>query len=302
MFRDSPALPFGLNWATRAERAGATVHSLREESSFAFRLLLVLGFAGLTGLSAQIVLPLPFTPVPVTGQVLGVLVSAAVLGRWLGPASQVAYVGLGAVGVPWFAPASAAHPFTVGGWSAIVGATGGYLLGFIVAAAVIGGLLDRVVRQHTFAANLSVLLIGVAVIYAMGSFGLALALHTGLEATLLYGVLPFLPGDVLKSVLGACVMVGTVPRFAGRSSGSAVPAATGGRELRTVDYLVVAALLAGLWLLLPAVAASSLATATIQLYYFLAVAVASTAVVLSLGLRFLLRNEARRTRNRSAAS
>ncbi|MHB8351535.1 MAG: biotin transporter BioY [Thermoplasmata archaeon] len=299
MFRDSP-LPFGLDWADRAERAGARVLAFREESAYAYRLLLVLGFAGLTGLTAQIVVPLPFTPVPVTGQVLGVLVSAAVLGRWLGPASQVAYVGLGAVGVPWFAPADAAHPFTVGGFGALVGATGGYLVGFIVAAALIGWLVDRRTTPSTYASNLSVLLLGVAVIYAMGSAGLALALHTTLTQTLLYGVVPFLPGDLLKAVLGAGVMAGTVPRFT-RSAADGAPPPEGpapawGRDLRPRDYALVAGLIAALWLLLPTLAASPLATAPIREFYLLAVGVASAAVVLSLGLRLLLRREARELR------
>lgn len=298
MFQDRP-LPFGLGWAARAESAGARVHAFREESAYAYRILLVLGFAGLTGLSAQIVLPLPFTPVPVTGQVLGVLVSAAVLGRWLAPASQVAYVGLGAAGVPWFAPADAAHPFTVGGVGALVGATGGYLVGFIAAAALIGWIVDRRLLEPTYASNLSVLLLGVAVIYAFGAVGLALALRTSLTDTLLYGVVPFLPGDLLKAVLGAGVMAGTVPRRLRLADAPGVPEVWG-RALRRRDYAVVAALVAALWLLLPSLASSPLATAPIRDYYLLAVGVATVAVTLSVGLHGLLRREAHGLRQAAA--
>lgn len=103
---------------------------------------LVVGFALLTALSAQIVIPLPFTPVPITGQTFAVLLSGAALGAGAGAASQGLYVLLGAVGLPFYAGGAS-------GWTVVTGATGGYLVGFIVAAWVVGVLAEmQIGRAH----------------------------------------------------------------------------------------------------------------------------------------------------------
>ena len=94
---------------------------------------LVIGFALLTALAAQIVIPLPFTPVPITGQTFVVLLAGAGLGATAGAASQGLYVLLGAVGLPFYAGGAS-------GWTVARGATGGYLIGFIVAAWIVGAL------------------------------------------------------------------------------------------------------------------------------------------------------------------
>jgi biotin transport system substrate-specific component len=101
----------------------------RHRSTVAKKIALCFAAAAFTGLAAQIRVPLASTPVPVTGQVFAVLLSGVFLGRRYGALSQVIYVSLGAAGVPWFA-----------GWTsgALLGLTGGYLVGFIPAAALVG--------------------------------------------------------------------------------------------------------------------------------------------------------------------
>ncbi len=263
------------------EHVSRSVYAFREESSLATRLLLVVSFAAFTGLSAQVSFPLPFTPVPVTGQVFAVLVSSSVLGRWLGPASQAAYLAIGAAGVPWFAPTAGAGPFTSGGWPAFAGASGGYLVGFLVAAFVVGRILDRGLRSRSFGANLLVLLLGVGVIYAIGSAQLALLLDLGPRDALLYGAVPFLPGDILKAVLAAGLLGLALPREYGPSMSSSEVVVDLGRA----DIVGVAGVLAVVWMIAGLMVLSGIVPADLVAYYVLSAAVSSAAVVSALGIR-----------------
>ncbi len=174
------------------------------ESSFEYKFALALFFAGLTGVGAQLRILLPFTPVPITGQVFFVLVSSVALGRYAA-LSQGLYVGLGALGVPWFAPKAGMPVFSNGGLAVLMGASGGYIIGFIVAAAIIGWFVDRFVLSRTLLFQACLLLFGVAVIYVLGAIQLSFVLGTGFRDTLLKGVLPFIPGDIIK-VLGSLVV------------------------------------------------------------------------------------------------
>ena len=97
---------------------------------------LVVGGALLTAAAAQLTIHVPWTPVPITGQTFAVLLVAAALGMRLGVASQALYVVLGAVGLPFYAGAE-------GGWTAATGSTAGYLVGFVLAAAIVGRLAER---------------------------------------------------------------------------------------------------------------------------------------------------------------
>src|SRR4030042_122397 len=99
----------------------------RYELSVAQKIALALGMACLTGLTAQVRFYLPFTPVPLTGQVFAVLLSAVLLGKWYGGLSQGFYAGIGACGVPWFAG-------WAGGVRFLSCGHGGYIIGFILAA------------------------------------------------------------------------------------------------------------------------------------------------------------------------
>ena len=154
-------------------------------------------FALFTALMAQLVIPLPFTPVPITGQTFAVLLTGALLGSRLGAVSMILYVALGAVGLPFYA--GGAH-----GMQVVFGATGGYLLGFIVADFVVGRLAE-LRWDRSLQRSLPAMAAGQAVIYVLGLIGLGLALHW--PANLLQlGLIPFLIGDAIKLVAAALLL------------------------------------------------------------------------------------------------
>ena len=156
---------------------------------------LVVGAALLTALCAQIVVPLGFSPVPVTGQTFAVLLTAAALGPLRGLLGQALYVLLGFVGLPFYSDAGS-------GPQVLFGATGGYLIGFVVAGAVVGWCarrgLDRDVRSAAVA-----FLLGSVVIYAIGVPWLAVVADMTLGEAVVAGLLPFIPGGILKAALAA---------------------------------------------------------------------------------------------------
>lgn len=147
----------------------------------------VLGFALLTALGARVAIPLPGTPVPFTFQVVAVLLAGYLLGPRLGAASQAAYLAAGVAGLPVFAAG--------GGAAYLLGPTGGYLLAYPVAAALVGLAVAR--RDEIWAHGLG-LAAGVAAIHAGGAAWLAAVAGHG--AALAAGVLPFLTVDALKAV------------------------------------------------------------------------------------------------------
>lgn len=151
----------------------------------------VIGFAGLTALSAQIRIPLPFTPVPITGQTFAVLLSGAVLGWMAGGSSQILYLAMGAVGWPVFAGGS-------GSWEIVTGATGGYLIGFILAAMLVGWLAEQRQDRH-FLTTVTAFGVGTLVIYFCGVTGLLLSTEMNLTAAIANGVAPFIVGDLVKA-------------------------------------------------------------------------------------------------------
>lgn len=183
------------------------------EAGFVYKLLLALFFAGLTGIGAQVKIYLPFTPVPITGQVFFVLLTGVFLGRYAG-LSQGLYVALGAAGMPWFAPKAGMPAFSNGGLSVLTGVTGGYLLGFVVAAAAIGYFVERYVSSRRTAFQLCLLLFGVAVIYALGALQLSIIMGTGFQKTMLLAVLPFIPGDIIKAAAVLAIAAAVLPKEA----------------------------------------------------------------------------------------
>lgn len=159
---------------------------------------LVVGCALLTAASARIEIPLWFTPVPITGQTLMVLLSGAALGSRLGAASQGLYVGLGAIGLPFYSGGD-------GGWEAATGATAGYLVGFIVAAFVVGRLAER--RQdRAVATALPAFLAGSVVIYLFGVSWLMIDLEIGAIRALELGMVPFVTGDLIKIAIAGLAL------------------------------------------------------------------------------------------------
>jgi biotin transport system substrate-specific component len=160
--------------------------------------LLVAGGALLTGVAAQLAFSVPWTPVPYTLQTGAVLLVGTALGAMRGVLSMLFYVLLGAAGLPMFSQAS-------GGVDHLLGATGGYLIGFIAAAALVGKLAeDRWDRTGMRAAGL--MLAGTLVIYAMGVPVLALAYPMDFGTALRLGALVFVPWDVAKVVAAALLL------------------------------------------------------------------------------------------------
>jgi len=161
---------------------------------------LMVGFALLTALAAQIRFTVPGTPVPITGQTFAVLLSGAALGTWAGAGSQAIYWVMGAIGLPFYTGAE-------GGWEIATGATGGYLLGFIVAAWVVGYLAERG-QDRTVASAIPAFLAGNAVIYLFGVPWLMAsvdAINT-MTGALTAGFTPFVVGDLLKVVLAGLLL------------------------------------------------------------------------------------------------
>ena len=162
--------------------------------------LLVVGGALLMAGVAQVRIPLPFTPVPITGQTFGVLLVGASLGPALGASSMLLYVLLGAVGAPFYAGGS--H-----GWEVVTGATGGYLLSYFFAAAAVGFLAERGWDKKIGSA-IGAMLTGNVIIYLIGLPWLSWRLGTSLTRTLELGLYPFIPGDTLKLYLAAAALPG----------------------------------------------------------------------------------------------
>lgn len=148
-------------------------------------------------LSALIVIPLGFTPVPITGQTFGVLLVGGALGFRRGFASVALYVLVGLVGVPFFAE-------NKGGVDVILGATGGYLVGFIVAGAIVGKLAE-LGWDRRLAGSIAAMLVGSLVIYAVGVPWLAVVAGFGPTEAIEKGLAPFLIGDAIKLLAAAAV-------------------------------------------------------------------------------------------------
>lgn len=150
----------------------------------------------LIALLAQVTIPLPFTPVPITGQTYGVLFVGAVLGSRRGLLSMLLYVAEGCVGLPFFAGGAS-------GWTELVGATGGYLVGFMLAAYVVGRLAERG-WDRRINGSLTSMLVGQIIIYALGIGWLAM--YVGADKAVQLGLLPFVAGDVLKLLLASATL------------------------------------------------------------------------------------------------
>jgi len=152
----------------------------------------------LTALAAQVSIPLPFTPVPITGQTFAVLLVGAALGSRRGAASMALYLAEGLAGLPVFAGGKA-------GLAVLLGPTGGYLIGFIAAAFVTGWFAERGWDRRPLTTTLAMVL-GNVVIYLFGVSWLSV--FVGVAKAPLLGMIPFLPGDLLKIVLATIALPG----------------------------------------------------------------------------------------------
>ena len=181
----------------------------RYELSVPKKLVLALGVAVLVGLLAQVRLPLPWSPVPITAQTFAVLLAGVLLGRWWGGISMALYAGLGWVGVPWFS-----------GWAGGFGATGGYIIGFILAGLFLGYFTDKYVRSRSFLSMFGLMLVAnFVLIYIPGLLWLGLWLRAaGTSATFVallgMGLVPFIAGDITKAAAAAAIARGVTPKQA----------------------------------------------------------------------------------------
>jgi biotin transport system substrate-specific component len=169
-------------------------------SGIATDVALVVAGAALVALAAQWEIKLWFTPVPITGQTFAVLLVGASLGWLRGGASLLLYFLVGLAGAPVYAGGE-------GGWEWVKGATGGYLVGFIFAAALTGWLAQRR-WDRRFSSAVAAMLTSSVVIYALGLPWLAHVANLGLEDTLEAGLYPFVVGDLLKLYLAGALLPG----------------------------------------------------------------------------------------------
>lgn len=160
--------------------------------------LLVVGGAGFVGLAAQISWHLGYTPVPITLQTFAVLLVGAAYGSTLGAASLALYLVLGLAGVPLYADRH--H-----GWSVFSGATGGYIVGFVLAAALTGALAERG-WDRKFSSSVASMLTGSVIIYVSGAIWLHHVIGGSWSTTLVDGVYGFVPFDLVKVYLAAAAL------------------------------------------------------------------------------------------------
>ncbi len=157
-------------------------------------LTLVLAGAAFTGLAAQVAIPIPGSPVPLTGQTFAALLVGASLGWQRGATSMLLYLIAGVAGVPWFQGGSSGAPVSLG-----------YVVGFVFAGALVGLLAQRG-GDRTPLRTFGTMALGNLAIYSVGVPWLMTATGMDLAKALSVGVLPFLVGDALKIALAAGVL------------------------------------------------------------------------------------------------
>ena len=175
------------------------IQPAKSVSKTASQIILIIAASLLLGISAQFSINLPFSPVPITGQTLVVLLIGCLMGKYHGMAAISLYLAQGAVGFPVFAGGKS-------GFITLFGPTGGYLFGFIVAVYVVGILTDLRYNRSILYTIFS-LILGNLIIYIFGLFWLVQ--FVGESNALQFGLYPFLVGDLLKILLGTMIVTGT---------------------------------------------------------------------------------------------
>lgn len=178
--------------------AGAVIADRWAKNSISRSAVLVSGLVGLTAVSAQIAVPLPFTPVPLTLQTFAVLVGAAALGAQRAVIAQVSYLLLAIAGAPILAGGA-------GGAEKVIGATGGYLVGFVAASYLVGRIAERGATEK-IKSTVVAYVVGSLVIYTLGVLWLAQFTGLGLGWAIMNGVVPFLVGDLIKAMAAGAVL------------------------------------------------------------------------------------------------
>ena len=171
---------------------GDLIRPANTKTAWIYDAALVAGFSLVIALGAQVAIPLPFTPVPVTLQTLAVLIAGCLLGSGRGALAVVAYLGEGFAGLPVFSGGTS-------GISHLLGPTGGYLLGFVAAAFVAGLFAERGAARSRLG-TLVTLIVGNVVLYVPGVIWLGV--YVGMDRAVSLGFLPFVVGDLLKTAAG----------------------------------------------------------------------------------------------------
>ena len=179
------------------------LQSERTISSKATNIIVILLASWLIGVSAQFSIVLPFSPVPITGQTIIILLIGVLLGKARGTAAVGLYILQGAAGLPVFAGGKS-------GLLTLVGPTGGYLVGFLVAVYVVG-ILSELRHNNSVIYTVLSLIIGNIIIYAFGLIWLVR--FVGEAQALSLGFFPFLVGDILKIFIGVLILTGSQKIF-----------------------------------------------------------------------------------------
>lgn len=153
-------------------------------------------FAALIAVGSWISIPLGFTPVPMNLATLAVFLAGGLLGAKYGAVSTVVYAMVGAVGAPVFAGFR-------GGLSVIAGPTGGYIVGYILAALIVGIIVSR---ESGIIRVITAMILGLAACYLLGTAWFMISTNTGFAAAMVACVIPFLPGDAIKIIAGAILV------------------------------------------------------------------------------------------------
>ena len=194
--------------ASAIDRTRYNIFEWRINLSIPMKIVMALAMAGMTGLLAQVRIFVEWSPVPITGQTLAVLLAGVLLGRRWGGASMAIYAFLGIAGVPWFT-----------GMTSGLGATGGYLIGFILAALFIGYVTDKYIKSRYFISMLGVMAFAsLFLIYVPGIIWLGIWLKavSGVSVSVIpllaMGVAPFIAGDIIKCVAAAIITKTVTPK------------------------------------------------------------------------------------------
>ena len=194
--------------ASAIDKTRYNIFAWRYSLSIPVKLVMALAMAGMTGLLAQVRIFVEWSPVPITGQTLAVLLAGVLLGRRWGGASMAIYAVLGVAGIPWF-----------NGWTSGLGATGGYLIGFILAALFIGYVTDKYIKSRYFISMLGVMLFAsLILVYVPGVIWLSVWLNAiggesvGIVPLITMGVVPFIIGDTVKCVAAALITKAVTPK------------------------------------------------------------------------------------------
>jgi len=200
-------------YVNRYKHARYNFFKWRYQLEFYHKIILAISFACITGILAQVRFYIPGSPIPLTGQTFAVLLSAVVLGKWWGGISQSIYLGVGLAGVPWFAGLN-------GGLSYFFGPTGGYLIGFILAAFLLGYFIDSYVKSRNYWTMFALMLFtnfgivfGLGLLQLYGWFSITGA-SIDIWGLLLIGLIPFIIGDTIKIAIAAGIASSITPKQA----------------------------------------------------------------------------------------